>query len=130
MSTDNVSKPDYLRDLAAQLKRAAKRTPRHAVYPAQPLKNGAQLALKLEDAGTAPYYKLRIARRGLSPLNDFSLNAAKRLRAWRTECKTFFEKFGIPEETPFADGAQELIYFVDVVWPVELTPLEAQPTPA
>lgn len=103
---------EYLQTLAAEMKRNAQKVPGKPQTPARPLKNGAQLTLRFY----AGAYQLRIARRGLSPFNDFSANGAKRLAAWRREIETFCREFDVPAEHAHADGAQELIYFVDVIW--------------
>lgn len=112
-SQPDTQPQDYLRTLADRMKRAARHAPGKPVYPPQPLKNGAQLVLRYLPEKR---FVLRIARHGLSPLNDYSANATRRLNAWRTECKTFCAKFGVAPDAAMADGAQELIYFVDVTW--------------
>lgn len=76
----------YLQTIAAQMKHNAQRAPSQPITPARPLKNGAHLTLHFH----ARTYQLRIARRGLSPLNDFSANGSKRRAAWaRARLKSF-----------------------------------------
>lgn len=102
----------YLQTIAAQMKHNAQKVPGKPQTPARPLKNGAQLTLRFY----AGAYQLRIARRGLSPLNDFSANGSKRRAAWAREVEIFCREFDVPPAHTQADGAQELIYFVDVIW--------------
>lgn len=105
-------------EIAERMKREARRYPQRLVEPPRPLANGALLILCFA-RGT---YWLRIARKGLSPLNDFSPDAARRLRAWQAEVRTFRDAFGVPPDARGDDGAQELYYFVDVAWH-EIVPL-------
>lgn len=118
-------------EIAERMKREARRYPQRLVEPPRPLANGALLILCFA-RGT---YWLRIARKGLSPLNDFSPDAARRLRAWQAEVRTFRDAFGVPPDARGDDGAQELYYFVDVAWHDQVSsasrvPLAANAGPA
>lgn len=106
----------YLKRLANDLKTRARQQPNTPIQPRQPLTNKALLTLRY----VGGVYHLRIARRGLSPLNDFSPRGNSRLKAWRREVHIFCREFGfadhVADGAEDADGAQELIYFVDVAW--------------
>ena len=119
-----------LAQIAHSMQTAARRTPDTAIYPPKPLRSGAQLMLKLHTARNVLH--LRIARRGLSPLNHYNADGEKRLRAWRNEIKTFRREFGIPAEADTLDrgalvfdGAQELLYYVDIFWSASSAPAVA-----
>lgn len=106
----------FLKRLANSMKTRARQQPNTPIYPFQPLTNKAQLVLRFENG----IYRLRIARTGLSPLNDWSSKGSSRLKAWRREVHTFCREFGFADHDETgasdADGARELIYYVDVAW--------------
>ena len=56
--------------------------------------------------------ELTISRRGLSPMNDFSSNGAKRRATWETECKTFARAFGAPANANRTNGARGEFYWM------------------
>lgn len=65
---------------------------------------------------------LRIARKGLSPENDFSPQSIRRARAWQTETQTFLRAFGAGPDVQVFQGAEGLYYFVDCYWSQDLRP--------
>jgi|GEM_PF-5434372 len=118
--------PLTLVEIGERLKRDARARPNKLVEPAQPLSNKAQLAMIYFQADG--WWFLRIARKGLSPLNDFApqtdtyLGGVARLKRWRSELKTFRRDLGVPEHATSADGAEGLLYYVDLWWREENKP--------
>jgi len=111
---------NLLVEIGARLKRDARARPDTMVQPPQPLANKAKLAMVYyRDSQT---FFLRIARKGLSPLNDFStpsetrIGGAARLKRWQTEIKTFRRDLQVPADAEQYDGAAELFYWVDLYW--------------
>lgn len=107
-------------EIGERLKRAAQARPDTMVQPSQPLANKAKLAMVYYSADQKLF--LRIARKGLSPLNDFStpsetrIGGAARLKRWQTEIKTFRRDLGVPPDAEQYDGAEGLFYWVDLYW--------------
>jgi hypothetical protein len=107
-------------EIGERLKRAARARPDTMVQPPQPLANKAKLAMVYYRAEKR--FFLRIARKGLSPLNDFStpsetrIGGAARLKRWQTEIKTFRRDLGVPPDAEQYDGAEGLFYWVDLYW--------------
>jgi len=107
-------------EIGMQLKRDARARPDTMVEPRQPLANKAKLAMVYYRADQK--FFLRIARKGLSPLNDFStpsetrIGGAARLKRWQNEIKTFRRDLQVPADAAEYDGAAELFYWVDLYW--------------
>lgn len=106
--------PLTLVEIGERLKRDARARPGKLVEPAQPLSNKAQLAMiYYRDTG---WWFLRIARKGLSPLNQFNEDGAARHKRWKNEIKTFRRDLQVPEHATYSDGAEGLLYYVDLWW--------------
>lgn len=107
-------------EIGMRLKRDARARPDTMVQPPQPLANKAKLAMVYYRESKS--FFLRIARKGLSPLNDFSMpsktriGGAARLKRWENEIKTFRRDLQVPEDAEQYDGAAELFYWVDIFW--------------
>lgn len=112
--------PLTLVEIGASLKRGARAKPNAPVE--QTLSSKAQLTMIYCDLTETPQFFLRIARKGLSPLNDFStpgedgIGGAARLKRWQNEIKTFRRDFGIPANVEAYDGAEGLFYYMDLYW--------------
>lgn len=109
-----ATKPLTLVEIGARLKREARARPDTMAQPPQPLGNQAKLVMV--------YYRdskiffLRIARKGLSPHNDFSDAGTTRVKRWQNEIKTFRRDLQVPADAEMYDGAAELFYWVDLYW--------------
>lgn len=104
-------------EIGVRLKRDARARPDTMVQPPQPLANKAKLAMVYYSADKR--FFLRIARKGLSPLNQFNQEGETRLKKWRAEIKTFRRDLGVPVDAEQYDGAAELFYWVDLYWTEE-----------
>lgn len=123
-----------LTDIGVTLRARARSKPGTAVD--YRLGSGAVLTMRFD----APdKFFLRIARKGLSPLNDFApqtetyLGGVKRLQRWRIEIDTFARDLKIPADAlnlalqlcsseanettqTRGDGAEGLFYWFDLYW--------------
>lgn len=106
--------PRSLAEISARLKREARARPDTMVQPPQPLGNKAILAMVYYCESKT--YVLRIARKGLSPHNDFSDAGTTRLKRWQNEIKTFRRDLPVPAAAEMYDGAAEMFYWVDLYW--------------
>lgn len=122
-STNTARAQTSLREIGMQLKRDAQARPDTMVQPRQPLANKAKLAMVYYRADKT--FFLRIARKGLSPLNDFSvpsetrIGGVARLKRWQNEIRTFHRDLQVPPGAEMYDGAEELFYWVDIFWQEE-----------
>lgn len=110
--------------MADGLKGTAERMRHDALArPGTPVKrnfeHGAVVALLFDGSE----FKLRIARQGLAPKNDFSAQGSKRERAWERECETFRRAFDVPDASVRRDDAQGNFYFRIYAFAVGVSPM-------
>lgn len=105
---------NFLQGVAARMKRDAFIRP--GVGQKRAFKNGAVLEL----AFSVNHFRLKIARKGLSPSNDYSVNGGKRRRAWGTEVETFRRAFGVPYNAEVVERAYGSFYWVELAWVVDV----------
>jgi len=106
--------PNYLQQLAETMKRKAREHPNTTIPPAQPLRSGARITLKLHSSKNV--FQLRIARTGLYPLNDSTEDGCKRIKAWAREIETFCRDFGVGADRQWLQGYQGDEYYANVYW--------------